>query len=181
MLKKGMTAVFGAAMLFGSTACASVARMDKIPEPPQEYLDWLDDLKEEMVARGISAETVNQAFAKNYYHPEHDVVKKDRKQAEFVMTTTDYVNRLVNAKKADRGRRKYKELYPQYKSLENQYGVPFNYIVSFWGMETDYGRTFGNYHVIEALTVLSYDQRRSKFFRGAIPQVSFCFQPIFDR
>ena len=60
MLKKGMTAVFGAAMLFGSTACASVARMDKIPEPPQEYLDWLDDLKEEMVARGISAETVNR-------------------------------------------------------------------------------------------------------------------------
>lgn len=104
MLKKGITAVFSAAMLFGSTACASVARMDKIPEPPQEYLDWLDDLKEEMIARGISAETVNQAFAKNYYHPEHDVVKKDRKQAEFVMTTTDYVNRLVNAKKADRGR-----------------------------------------------------------------------------
>lgn len=170
MLKKGITAMFGAAMLFGSTACASVARMDKIPEPPQEYLDWLNDLKEEMIARGISAETVNQAFAKNYYHPEHDVVKKDRKQAEFVMTTTDYVNRLVNAKKADRGRRKYKELYPQYKSLEKQYGVPFNYIVSFWGMETDYGRTFGNYHVIEVLTVLSYDQRRSKFFRGELYQ-----------
>lgn len=37
-------------------------------------------------------------------------------------------------------------------------------------METDYGRTFGNYHVIEALTVLSYDQRRSKFFRGELYQ-----------
>ncbi len=135
---------------------------------PAEYTAWLDGLKKEMLEKGISKETVDAVFTPNYYHPAPEVVAIDRKQIEFVLTSTDYLNRVINKKKVETGQKKYKELYPLFKDMEAKYGVPFNYIVAFWGMETNYGQHFGNYQVIEALTILSYDKRRPKFFRNEL-------------
>lgn len=49
--------------------------------------------------------------------------------------------------------------------MEKKYGVQINYLIAFWGMETNFGQHFGNYQVIDALTTLSYDKRRPKFLR----------------
>ncbi len=167
MIKCGFSAVLSAVVL---CCCASGYAAGQGTEPPAEYAVWLENLKEEMLEKGISRETIDEAFARNYYHPEHAVVKKDRRQAEFVMTSADYVNRLVSEAKVAAGREKYKTLSSGYKKIEEKYGVPFNFIVAFWGMETNYGQTFGDHEVVEALTVLSYDRRRSDFFRGELYQ-----------
>jgi len=42
------------------------------------------------------------------------------------------------------------------------------YLVAFWGLETNYGDTFGNFPVIGALATLAHDTRRSDFFRGEL-------------
>ena len=55
----------------------------------KEYLVWLEDLKEEMIERGISKKTLKKAYAKDYYNPKPDVVKIDRKQVEFALTSVD--------------------------------------------------------------------------------------------
>ncbi|MDR1694333.1 MAG: lytic murein transglycosylase [Lactobacillaceae bacterium] len=132
---------------------------------PEEYKEWLDDLKKEMIKLGISKDTIKKAYAKNYYHYKPEVIELDRKQPEFVLTTTDYINRIVSEKRVKNGRDNYQKLYPLFKDMEDEYGVPINVLIAFWGAETNYGENFGHFEVIDALTTLSHDDRRSAFFK----------------
>ncbi len=138
--------------------------------PKDEYNLWLKDLKTEMSERGISEKTLKKAFAKDYYHESPEVVKIDRKQPEFQYTSTDYLNRVITKKRVNEARQRHKELKPLLNKLEKKYGVQSEYIISFWAIETNFGRNFGNYEVIEVLTTLSYDRRRPKFFREQLFQ-----------
>ena len=151
-------------LLFSTAACALPS------QAPQEYLQWLDNLKEEMVDRGISQKTIDKVYENDYYKPNSEVVKIDRKQAEFALTSTDYLNRVVNKKRVETAQKKYKELYPVLKPISDKYGVQPHYIIAFWGVETNFGQNFGGYDVIEVLTTLSYDQRRPKFFKEELYQ-----------
>lgn len=157
------------ALMFGIVLCGNVWAAEGVAVP-REYTQWLEVLKQEMISRGISKKTIKKVYASDYYHPASEVVKIDRNQTEFVLTYTDYINRVVTAKRVAEGRRKYKELFPLFKDMEQKYGIPFNYLIAFWGMETNFGRHFGNYQVVEALTILSYDKRRPKFFREELYQ-----------
>ena len=136
---------------------------------PKEYLCWLDNLKEEMISKGISEDTINNIYGNNnFYKPNHEVVKIDRKQTEFVLTSTQYLNRIVNLKRVAQAREKYKQNYELLKPISDKYGVPVHYLVSFWGVETNFGASFGGYSTIEVLTTLSYDKRRSNFFKNEL-------------
>ena len=138
--------------------------------PRDEYDLWLKQLKTEMAARGISEKTLRKAFAQDYYHENPEVVKIDRRQPEFALTSTDYLNRVITAKRVEEARRRYRELLPFLKLLQKKYGVQPEYIIAFWGVETNFGRQFGNFEVINVLTTLSYDRRRPKFFREQLFQ-----------
>lgn len=153
------------ALLLSTSACAATPN-----QPPAEYQEWLKCLKQEMVTKGISQATVDEVYKTNYYKPNKEVVKFDRKQTEFVLTSTDYINRLVNEKRVAAARKHYKDLRPSLKKIEDKYAVQANYIVAFWAVETNFGQNFGGYDVIDSLTTLSYDQRRPKFFKEELYQ-----------
>lgn len=164
-LHRGVVA-FGVALLL-STSVWAKGKM----ETPEEYTLWLENLKTEMIERGISKNTVRKVYKNNdYYHPNPEVVKIDRKQVEFALMSTDYLNRVVTKKRVETARQKYKELYPLFKDMEQKYGVQVNYMIAFWGVETNFGEHFGHYEVIDVLTTLSYDPRRSKFFKEELYQ-----------
>ncbi|MFV0627232.1 MAG: lytic murein transglycosylase [Alphaproteobacteria bacterium] len=137
---------------------------------PQEYKVWLKDLKKEMISRGISKKTIKKAFKRDYYNPASEAVSKDQKQPEFVMTSTDYLNRVISKNKVETARQKYKDLYPLFKDMEKKYNVPVNYLIAFWAMESNFGSNFGNHEIIESLTQLSHNPRRSAFFREELYQ-----------
>ena len=143
--------------------CLSACSVTAAETPPIEYTRWLNTLKKEMAERGISQKTLDEAFAKNYYHPQHEVVKKDRNQTEFVLTTSGYLERVVAPLRVKQGQEKYKSLKQKYPHGIS--GVPIEYLTAFWGIETNFGTNKGGFNAIEALTVLSYDKRRPKFFR----------------
>lgn len=166
-----MRTKFGILLLATSLCMPALVSAAEKAETPEVYTKWLNDLKEEMIERGISEKTIDLAYGENdYYHPDPEVVKIDRKQIEFVLTSTEYLNRVVNAKKVAKAREKYKQLYPLFKDMEKKYGVQVSYLIAFWGMETNFGQNFGNYEVIDALTTLSYDKRRPKFFKEELYQ-----------
>ena len=170
MIKWTVTGLLAAAgIILGADGCIA-ATVEKV-SAPKEYLLWLEELKSDMKGRGISLETLAKVYGEeNYYHPAPEVVKIDRNQNEFVLTFTDYVNRVLTLNRVSEAREKYKELRSQFSELEQKKGVPLNYLIAFWGMETNFGRHFGNYRVVEALTTLSYDKRRPKFFREELYQ-----------
>ncbi len=150
----------------GCAASSAVAGSDA----PDEYLQWLDELKQDMLKRGISSATIAQVYQNDFYQSDSEVVKKDRKQPEFTMTSADYINRLVSKTKVAQGRDKSRQLKHTLQKVEQKYHVPAAYLVAFWGLETNYGQSFGNYNVIASLTALSYDKRRPVFFRNELYQ-----------
>ncbi|MEM6341361.1 MAG: lytic murein transglycosylase [Pseudomonadota bacterium] len=52
-----------------------------------------------------------------------------------------------------------------YAALERQYGVPAGVLIAIHGMETGFGGFMGNSSVVSAIVTLTYDCRRSDFFK----------------
>lgn len=153
------------ALMLSTAACAAA------PETaPSEYGLFIDSLKKEMVGRGISQKTVDDVYKSSYAAPNDSVVKIDRKQTEFVLTSSDYLNRVVNQKRVQTAQKHYKELYPVLKKIQDKYGVQPHYIIAFWAVETNFGQNFGGFQVVDVLTTLSYDKRRPKFFKEELYQ-----------
>lgn len=166
MIKKLKFAVWVMALLCAFSFGARAAKEDT---PPKEWLTFLDNLQKEMLAKGISKETLAEAYGDNtYYHHKPEVVEKDKKQTEFILTSTDYINRLVTPGRVEKGRKHYKKIHKKYKKLEDEYNVPLNYLTAFWAIETNFGQNKGRYHIIDGLTNLSYKNRRSEFFKNEL-------------
>ena len=141
-------------------------------EPTKEWLAFLSELKADMIKRGVSPKTIKKAYSDNtYYHKAPEVVCKDKKQAEFVLTSKDYINRLVNPHRIEKARSYYRKLQKDYPNLEQEYGVSLNYLTAFWAVETNFGENKGKYHLIDGLTNLSYKNRRSAFFKNELYNV----------
>ncbi|SEF60366.1 lytic murein transglycosylase [Nitrosomonas ureae] len=111
---------------------------------------------------GISDRTVNQVLDKVKHIPR--VIELDRRQPEFTQTFSGYFNTRINDERIKRGR----ALLAQYRTLlertQLETGIPAQYLVSFWGLETNYGGYFGDWLVTDSLATLACDPRRSTFF-----------------
>ncbi len=92
------------------------------------------------------------------------VIELDRRQPEFTQTFTDYYTNRVTPARVSRGRALLIEHESLLRRIQNQTGVPAQYLVALWGLETNFGAYFGNMWVPDALTTLACDQRRSGFF-----------------
>lgn len=157
--------------ILNSTTVFAAEKKD-VDTPPKAWMTWIESLKREMLAKGISQKTIDKAYkGKNYYHKAPDVVQLDKKQTEFVLTTAAYVNRLVNKQRVKEARKNYDKLKKKYKKIESEYSVPFNYITAFWAVETNFGQNKGKHNLIDSLTNLSYKNRRAKFFKNELYNV----------
>lgn len=94
------------------------------------------------------------------------VISLDRSQPEFVQTFADYLERRVTPERVERGRALLAEHRPFLLDLQKKYGVPPQYLVAFWGLETNYGGYLGRMPTLDSLATLACDARRSDFFAG---------------
>ncbi len=142
-------------------ACAlGLADGSSAAEP---FEDWLEALKTEALASGISAPTLERAFAD--VRPIPRVIELDRRQPEFTLTFEEYLERVVPPLRVEKGRTRLAEYGDLLARVGAAYGVQPRFIVALWGIETDFGRITGGFNVIGALATLAYDGRRSAFFR----------------
>lgn len=96
--------------------------------------------------------------------PIQRVLSLDKKQPEFTQTFEQYIKARVTNYHVRVGRKKLKEHKVLFDKLEKEYGIPRQYLVSFWGLETVFGKHKGKMSVLNALATLACDQRRSEFF-----------------
>ncbi|MEE4661400.1 MAG: lytic murein transglycosylase, partial [Halieaceae bacterium] len=92
------------------------------------------------------------------------VVELDRQQPEFVQTFERYLSARVTADRVSRGRQLYRENREFLDRLTARYGIPGQYLVAFWGLETNFGSYLGKVPTLDALATLACDTRRSAFF-----------------
>jgi membrane-bound lytic murein transglycosylase B len=127
------------------------------------FSQWLEGVRDEAVKRGIRPETIKQAF--DGVEPVAQILERDRAQAEFTLTTQQYFDRrltrdtLATAKQYARQHRDL--LLRIYKA----FGVPPRYLISVWGLESNFGRFAGIRPMIPTLATLAFDQRRAAYFR----------------
>ena len=144
------------------------------PEPAQaqsaEGFDaYLDQLRVEALAAGISPATVNATFPTLRFLP--DVVRLDRSQPGGGSTgpISDYApyrRQHVTQDRIQAGRRKLAQLRPVVDRISAQTGVPAEFLIAIYGKESSYGGYTGHTDVPSALATLAYEGRRRAFFTG---------------
>lgn len=127
------------------------------------FAQWLDGVREEALKRGIRPDTVKQAF--DGIEPVTQILERDRAQAEFTLTTQQYFDRRLTRDTlaaAKQYARQYRELLLR---VHKAFGVPPRYLISVWGLESNFGRFAGIRPMIPTLATLAFDQRRAAYFR----------------
>lgn len=143
---------------------------EKKPEAEPIVIDkaafqaWLAAFRKEALADGISADTFDAAFA-GLDLPIRRVLELDRFQPEFTQTLGTYLRRGVSDDRIAKGREMLSTHAALLDRIEAAYGVQPRFLVAFWGLETNFGATFGGFPVVGALATLAQDGRRSAFFR----------------
>ena len=92
-------------------------------------------------------------------------IAADRNQKSFKYS----LQKFMKVRGADtivaQGRKRKAQNANFYAALERQYGVPAGVIIAIHGMETGFGRFMGDSSVVSAIVTLTYDCRRSDFFK----------------
>ena len=133
------------------------------PAVAADFDAWLTKLRAEALSKGIAAATLDHALAG--IQPIPRVIELDRRQPEFTLTFAQYMKRVVNQRRIDKGRALLVTHQALLAEVSQKYNVQPRFIVALWGIETDFGRITGGFPVIAALATLAFDGRRSAFFR----------------
>ncbi|MBR1778865.1 MAG: lytic murein transglycosylase [Alphaproteobacteria bacterium] len=132
------------------------------------FEEWTEEFRREAVENGISAQSLDLAFQSLQLQPE--VIVLDRKQPEFRRDFQSYLDNAINGKRIKKAQKLLEKHDGLFREIERKYGVPANYLLAFWGMETNFGMAKGNYPTLNVLATLAYDTRRSAFFRSELMQ-----------
>jgi membrane-bound lytic murein transglycosylase B len=98
--------------------------------------------------------------------PLERVLELDNSQPEFVQTFTRYLSLRVTANQVSRGQSLLNQHSNLLEEVRQRYGVQPHYLVAFWAIESNFGRSTGGFSVLQALATLAFDPRRAKFFRS---------------
>ncbi|MGL5047951.1 MAG: lytic murein transglycosylase [Shewanella sp.] len=113
-------------------------------------------------AEGLSETTINSTVANLQFVPR--VIELDQQQPEFSQTFDNYFSKRATEWRVNEGRRLLQKHSVLLNQLAQEYGVPAQYILSFWGLETNYGSYKGKMSVLNSLATLACEPRRSNYF-----------------
>ena len=126
------------------------------------FEDFLVQIRQMATEQGVSKATIDKAFFQ--LSPRPEALKEDKKQPEFNQNFWTYVNKRVTQTRLNNGYDTLKQNSSLLNKTTQQYGVPAYVLVSFLGIESNYGYHTGNHNLIQSLATLAYDRRRSNFF-----------------
>jgi lytic murein transglycosylase len=126
------------------------------------YEQWKDVMAREARAEGVGKAGVAALMATSYSKA---TIAADRNQKSFKYS----LDKFMSVRGADtiisQGRSRKAKNAGFYAALEQQYGVPAGVIIAIHGMETGFGGFMGDTNVVSAIATLTWDCRRSDFFR----------------
>jgi membrane-bound lytic murein transglycosylase B len=149
--------------LAGLVAALATAPLCRADAAETTFEAWVKAFRQEAIGKGIPVAVVDQSLAG--VAPIPRVLELDRRQPETTLTFDEYIARVVNGARVETGRARLQDNRDLLARVGQAYGVQPRFIVSLWGIETDFGRLTGNFSIISALATLAYDGRRSAFFR----------------
>ncbi|MDC3234718.1 lytic murein transglycosylase [Candidatus Puniceispirillum sp.] len=153
-------------MRYGICLCLLILAASISPPANANETDfdrWLTDFRKEATSLGISDKVLDTALGNA--RPIKRVIELDRRQPEFTMTFDQYLSKIASATRARVAAKKLVEHDEILTKVSQRYGVQKRYIVTFWGVETNFGQYLGSFNVPHSLATLAHDGRRSAYFR----------------
>ena len=126
------------------------------------YESWKPAMAAEARAEGVGEKGIAALMASAY---SKGTISADRNQKSFKYSLEKFLSVRGADTIVSQGRSKLKKNKGFYDSLEAQYGVPAGVILAIHGMETGFGGFMGDTPVVSAIATLTYDCRRTDFFR----------------
>jgi len=126
------------------------------------YDAWKAKIAGEARAQGVGDRGIAALMATKY---SKETISADRNQKSFKYT----IDKFMSVRGADtivkQGRSHKSKNAKLFAGLEAQYGVPAGVLVAIHGMETAFGGYMGSTNIVAAISTLTFDCRRSDFFR----------------
>ena len=135
----------------------AVAQLDEAA-----FQQCLINLEAQALEREIPSELVSQTVPTLKLQTR--VLELDRSQPEFMQTFGQYLGIRVNETRITTGRQKLSEKEAFLAGIKEEYGVTGQYLMAFWGLETNFGGYLGKLPTLDSLATLACDPRRSTFF-----------------
>jgi len=132
-------------------------------EQSQPFDVWLKEFRAEAARAGVDDVTLDKALGS--VSPVPRVLELDKRQPEFMLTLWRYMDIYVPDTRIAKGKEMLKKHAALLAEIEKDYGVPPRFLVAFWGVETDFGRNFGAFHMLSSVATLAHDARRADFFK----------------
>lgn len=131
-----------------------------------DFNGFLAEVRREAYGQGVRPATIDIAFRYIQYLPH--VIELDRKQPEHRLTFAEYLDKVVTQQRLEDARRHLADNSNLLQRVHARFNVQPRFIVTLWGVESDFGRTMGSYSVPAALATLAYDGRRGAMFRAEL-------------
>jgi len=132
----------------------------------QDFASWLEGIRSDALAAGVNEKILNPILADIELLPR--VIELDRNQPEGRLSLEEYLSRVVPQRRVISARQRLKKYALTLGNVESEYLVQRRFIIALWGVESDFGRFTGGYSVVNSLSTLAYDGRRSAFFRSEL-------------
>lgn len=130
---------------------------------PTEFAACLAGLRAPARAAGVqhaSFERFTQGL-----QPDMSVVDKLNVQPEFSTPIWDYLAGLVDDERIAEGRAQLQRHADTLARVQQRFGVDPATVVAVWGVESNFGQSFGKYPLVQALGTLACNGRRQAYFR----------------
>lgn len=132
-------------------------------EQSQPFDIWLKGFRAEAARAGVNDAVLDKVLGS--VTPIPRVLELDKRQPEFMLTLWRYMEIYVPDSRVVKGKEMLKKHAALLSEIEKKYGVPPRFLVAFWGVETDFGRNFGAFHMLSSVATLAHDARRADFFK----------------
>ena len=131
-----------------------------------EFQACLQRLQPMASAKGVQRGTFERLT--QGLEPDMSVIEKLDYQPEFRSAIWDYLSGLVDDERVAEGQAMLARHAETLKQVEQRFGVDPATVVAVWGVESNFGQTFGSYPLVQSLGTLSCFGRRQSYFRGEL-------------
>lgn len=162
-MRRHPSRIIGAAfVLAAGTITALPAMAAFCADTAARYEEWKPAMAAEARAAGVGDRGIAALMASSYSRP---TISADRNQKSFRYSLDKFLQVRGAETIINQGRTRKARNPGLYAALEARFGVPAGVLVAIHGMETGFGNFMGDTNVVSAIATLTYDCRRSDYFR----------------
>lgn len=147
-----------------SVCWAASAALAQAPSP--DFARCIENLRGDARAARVQDEAFTR-FTQGV-QPDMGILEKLDYQPEFKLPIWDYLSALVDGERVADGQAQLAQHAEVLARVAARYGVDPATVVAVWGVESNFGRNFGSYPLVQSLGTLSCYGRRQAFFRGEL-------------